>query len=288
MTGHRLTVALVSELFFDDPDGSRLAGRLRDVARLGAELAVLPELPLDRWFPASSEARDENAEGAGGVRHARMAEAAREARIWLLGGAIVRSLRSGRRYSTALLFDGDGELRGTHRKIHLPDEEGFWEARHYEPGTAAPSVTQVGGVPVGIQICSDIQRLQGAHLLAASGAELILVPRATPAASYERWLLVLRAAALTAASYVVSVNRLGPDPGSPAADASVEIGGPSVAIDPEGEILLETEDPEAIVEVDRRVVRRARQGYPGYLSARADVYAMGWSRLVAELGAASG
>lgn len=277
MSGHRITVALSTELFHDDATGARLLDALRDARHAGAELAVLPELPLDPWCPAGPEPRDEDAEPPEGPRQGRMAEAARTAGVAVLGGAIVRSRRSDRRYNTALLYDASGELRATHRKIHLPDEEGFREARHYEPGTTPPAVVDAVGVPLGILVCSDIQRPQGAHLLAASGAELLLVPRATPETSYARWLLVLRAVALTAACYLVSVNRPGPEGG-------VEIGGPSVAIGPDGEVLLETTERIAVVDVDRRTVREARQDYPGYLSARADLYALGWSRLVAEMG----
>lgn len=277
MSGHRTSVALSTELFHDDPEGGRLADALRDARHAGAELAVLPELPLDPWCPAGPEPRDGDAEPPEGPRHARIADAARTAGLAVLGGAIVRSTRSGRRYNTALLFDAAGELLASHRKIHLPEEDGFWEARHYSQGTSPPAVVDGLGIPLGILVCSDIQRPQGAHLLAASGAELLLVPRATPAASYPRWLLVLRAIALTAACYVVSVNRPGPEGG-------VAIGGPSVAIGPDGEVLLETTERLAVVDVDRRTVREARQEYPGYLSARADLYALGWSRLVAEMG----
>lgn len=277
MSGHRRALALLTELFHDDPDGARLVDALRDARRAGADLAVLPELPLDVWCPAGTEPRDEDAEPPDGRRQLAMSEAARAAGVALLGGAIVRSARSGRRYSTAILYDSAGEVVATHRKIHLPDEDGFWEARHYAPGTAPPTVTDAIGIPLGVLVCSDVQRPQGAHLLSASGAELLLVPRATPAASYDRWLVVLRAVAMTTACYLVSVNRPGPEGG-------VDIGGPSVAIGPDGEVLVQTTERLVLVEVDRLTVRRARQEYPGYLSARADLYALGWSRLVAELG----
>ncbi len=271
-------MGLLTELFCDDTDGARLAEALVRARHAGAELAVLPELPLNHWCPARPEPRDEDAEPPEGPRQVRLADAARTAGVAVLGGAIVRSPRSGQRYSTAILYDAAGELVATHRKIHLPDEEGFWEARHYAPGSAPPAVVDGLGVPLGILVCSDIQRPQGAHLLAASGAELLIVPRATPEASYERWRLVLRAIALTTACFVISVNRPGP--------GGVEIGGPSVAIGPDGEVMLETTERLAVTDVDRQAVRRARQAYPGYLSARADVYSFGWSRLVAELGGA--
>lgn len=70
----------------------------------------------------------------------------------------------------------------------------------------------------------------------------------------------------------------------PAPEAGVPIGGPSVAIGPDGEILVETTDPIAVATLDRRRVRTVRQDYPGYLPQRADLYALGWARVAAEIG----
>ena len=103
------------------------------------------------------------------------------------------------------------------------------------------------------------------------GADVILIPRATPAETYARWRLVLRANAVTSCAYVISVNRPGTRSGS-------VIGGPSVAIGPTGDVLLETTDPVAAVTLERQALEAARKEYPGYLDVRADVYADAWRR----------
>ena len=278
MTGHTLSVALITDVFYDDPDGARLEGRLEEARRLGAELAVLPELPLNPWSPAFPEPREDDAEPLEGPRQERMATAARKAGVALLGGAIIRSHDSGRRHNTAILIDSSGEVAATHQKLHLPDEDGYWETRHYEAGSTPPMVIDGFSLSLGVQICSDIQRPQGALLLAASGAEVILAPRCTPSASYARWRTVMEGVAITAAVYVLSVNR-------PAPEFGIPIGGPSVAIAPDGQVLLETDDPVAVVTLDRRRVAEAHQEYPGYLPMRADLYAYGWARAAAEVGA---
>ena len=58
-----------------------------------------------------------------------------------------------------------------------------------------------------MQVCSDTNRPQGTHLLAAQGAAAVLIPRATEEATYQRWKVVFRANALTNSCYVLSVNR---------------------------------------------------------------------------------
>jgi predicted amidohydrolase len=269
-----LTVALITEVFWQ-PDGpTRLTDRLREATDQGAELALLPELPLNPWRPATKDAVDDDAEEEGGRRTETMAHAARESGVALVGGIIRRDPATGRRTSRALLFDGSGEIVGRYEKLHLPEEPGFWETSHYEPGTAAPRPIDGFPLSLGVQICSDINRPEGSHLLGAQGAEAILAPRATELRTYPRWKIVFQANALTSCAYVLSVNRPGPEQG-------VLIGGPSVAVDPGGNMLVETVEPLAVVALKRAVIAQARVDYPGYLPIRAALYAKAWSELAA-------
>jgi N-carbamoylputrescine amidase len=277
----RLTVALVSDVFWQ-PDGiGRLRDRLDEAAGRGADLAVLPEIPLNPWSPATQEPRDDDAEPMGGPRMTAQAEAAAEAGIGLVGGIIHRDAATGRRTSRALVFDRDGNVVATYEKQHLPEEPGFWETSHYQPGTDPAQRIDAFGFPVGVQICSDNNRPEGTHLLAARGAMAVIVPRASEERTYQRWKVVFRANAMTSACYVLSVNR--PDP-----EAGVLIGGPSIAVDPSGEVVLETTDTLSLVHLDAEAVARARVAYPGYLPVRAALYADGWTDVARRDGAPPG
>lgn len=268
----RLTVALVSEVFWQ-PDGEvRLKQRLAEAADRGADLAVLPELPLNPWSPATKDRREDDAEPINGRRASVQAEAAREASIGLVGGIIHHDPDTGRRTSRALVFDAAGTLRATYEKLHLPDEPGFWEPAHYEPADAPPQVIDAFGMPIGVQLCSDINRPEGTHLLGAQGALAVINPRATEEATYQRWKLVFRANALTSCCYVLSVNR--PDP-----EQGVLLGGPSIVVDPRGEPILETTDRMAVTTLHASEVHGARQKYPGYLPIRARLYADAWAEI---------
>jgi N-carbamoylputrescine amidase len=267
-----MKIALISEVFTGVSAAERLAERLREAKARGAELALLPELPLNGWSPATRVALDEDAEPPDGPRHQLLRSAAREASIGLVGGVIVKDNTSHRRYSVALAFTHEGTLAATYRKVHLPEEEGFWETSHYEPGDALSPVIDAFSLRVGLQICSDINRPQGCQLLGAMGAEVILNPRATEAATYDRWRTVLTANALTSGAYVLSVNR-------PREEGGVKLGGPSFGVAPTGEILAETTEPVCLVTLDRKAIERARGTYPGYLAVRSDLYAEGWKQV---------
>ncbi len=267
----KLTVALVSEVFWEADGAQRLKQRLAEAADRGADLAVLPEIPLNAWRPSSKEPRDEDAEPMDGPRARTQAEAAAEAGIGLVGGIIHRA-DDGRRTSRALVLGRSGAVQATYEKLHLPEEPGFWETSHYEPGTEAPRRVDAFGLPIGVQICSDNNRPEGTHLLGAQGAMAVFVPRASEEKTYGRWKTVFRSNALTGCVYVLSVNRPHPEDG-------VLIGGPSVAFDPNGELLVETTDQLALVTLDAKTVTDARRAYPGYLPVRARLYADAWTEL---------
>lgn len=273
MTHPAMNIAMITDVFFDDPEGKRLRSRLAEARDSGAELAVLPELPLDPWIPATRDADPGDAEPPRGPRHRLQAEAAAAAGIAVLGGAIIRDPATGDRHNTALLFDDAGELCASYRKVHLPYEEDFWEAAHYVPGAEPPRVIDNLALPIGIQICSDANRTSGCHLLSAQGATAIFVPRATPAESWRRWRLVLRADAVTSAAWLVTVNR-------PPTGENSPIGGPSAVIAPDGEVVCETTDPVAVVALDGGAAAAARRSYPGYLDFKPEVHQEGWGRLI--------
>jgi len=269
MAHDSLAVALLSEVFPDAAARQGLPAALAAARARGAELVVLPELPLNSWSPATAQARAEDAEPPLGPRHQALAIAAREVGVAVLGGAIV--VVDGVRRNRALLFGRDGSLLAAYDKNHLPHEDGFWEAAHYQPGAAPPQPAWVDGFALGVQLCSDLNRPELGHALAAAGALAILGPRATEAATWPRWRLVLQATAMTACAYVLSVTRPRPEGGVP-------LGGPSFVAAPDGSVLLETNDPLALVTLERGAVQAARQGYPGYLAVRPELYARGWEQ----------
>jgi N-carbamoylputrescine amidase len=272
MTRSALTIALITDVFYDDPEGVRLAEQLDHAKQQGAELAVLPELPLNSWCPVRKVASDDDAEDPEGPRWTRQAAAARQAGMTVFGGAIIRDPETGRRHNTGLLFGEAGDLITSYKKVHLPEEEGFWETSHYEPGTEPPRVVEACGIRLGFQICSDINRPMGAQILAAQKADLILCPRATPSASYPRWRLVFRAAAVMSGAYVLSTNRPGPEAGVP-------IGGGSLLVGPDGTVLTETESHVTVMTIEPATVERQRLEYPAYLDFPANLYAQAWGEM---------
>jgi len=265
-----LRVALLREVYTELAAASRLTKQLVQARQQDADIVLLPELPYNHWSPATPDSRPEDAEEYRGWRARMQNEAAKAARVAVLGGVIQRL--GTKRYNTALLSNSEGKTVGAYAKVHLPDEEGFYEVCHYDPGTSPPKVIELYGARIGIQICSDANRPVGSQLLGAQGVQIIFCPRATSAETWHRWRLAYRAMAMMCAAWVVSVGRPGPEHGVP-------LGGPSLVVDPRGEVALETENTLEVFPVDLRAVTAARLDYPGYLAWPSEVYAKGWTVL---------
>jgi N-carbamoylputrescine amidase len=119
----------------------------------------------------------------------------------------------------------------------------------------------VGGAAIGAQVCTEMWMLDVSRQYGLRGADIIAVPRVTPASSRERWLVGGRAAAIVSGAFCVSSNRSG---FSAAGDA---FGGQGWIIDPEGDVLAVTSDAEpfATRDLDLRQAKAAKTTYPRYV-----------------------
>ena len=234
-------------------DPQRPEEQWAETAAHGADLVVLPELPFSRWLADSREPSATAWQDS--IEH----HEEWLARLPELNATVVVGSRpivaDGRRFNESFVWAGE-LLPPAHRKTYLPDEPGYWEASWYERGPVEflPVDTPVGRL--GVQLCTELWFFGHARELGEAGCELLVLPRATPATSSDKWIAGGRAAAVVSGSFVVSANH-----GPP-------MGGAGYVIDPEeGDVLAVTtaERPVALVEVDLERARQARTTYPRYV-----------------------
>lgn len=229
------------------------------------DILLLNEMPFGPWL-AALRRPDEEA----GRASLRLHEAGL-ARLSELGAPIVlgsRPVRDGGtlRNQAFVWTEGEGARGAGHTKQHFPEEEGYWEARWFEPGRQrfgiARTETRVGELAIGFLICTDVWFNEHARRYGCGGAHLVAVPRATPPGSLDRWRTAVRMAALVSGSYAASSNRAGPDSRGQA------FGGGGWIFSPEGDLLAETSGDAsvAVAELDMEHVRRARTEYPRYVA----------------------
>ncbi len=163
--------------------------------------------------------------------------------------------------NAAYLWTASTGAQPVHEKYHLPDEDGYWEHSWYDRGEKRFEICRCLGMRIGVQICTEMRFFEWARHYAASRADLLCVPRATPHGSLGKWLAGGQAAAVCAGAYCLSSNLWYP------VGDTADCGGMGWVISPEGDVLAETgEDlPFATVEVDLSAARRSKHTYPRYV-----------------------
>jgi predicted amidohydrolase len=208
-------------------------------AAAGADLLVLPEYASG--FDPRGVGR-EHAEPLDGPFVALLAERAAESGVAVIAGTTLPG--DGRLAVNAVVaFDGDGDLVGVYRKVHLYDAFGHRESDRLEPGPAdaEPLVLQVGDLRFGVLTCYDLRFPESARRVVDAGADVLVVPAAWAAgplkAMHWRALAVARAIESTAA--VVAVGQAGPG-----------VTGHSVVVGADGVVVLELDEHPALASAD--------------------------------------
>ena len=256
----------------------RLAEKIRKVAQAGAELVVLQELHNGLYFCQEENVQIfDQAEPIPGPSTEFYGALAKE-----LGVVIVTSLferrATGLYHNTAVVLDKEGTIAGKYRKMHIPDDPGYYEKFYFTPGDLGfePIQTSVGRL--GVLVCWDQWYPEAARLMALAGAELLIYPTAIgydpndTKDEQERqrmaWQTVQRGHAVANGLPVVTVNRVGDEDGVP-------FWGTSFVAGPQGELLYEAptdQEAEAVVEVDMQRSEQVRRWWPFLRDRRIEAY----------------
>ena len=254
-------------------------------ARDGARLVVLQELHCGPYFCQTEDPElFDMAEPIPGESSSVIGNLAHR-----LGIVVVASLferrAPGLYHNTAVVFERDGSIAGTYRKMHIPDDPGFYEKFYFTPGDLGftPVRTSVG--TLGVLVCWDQWYPEAARLMALAGADLLIYPTAIgwdPADSdgekerqREAWITVQRGHAVANGIPVLAVNRVGFEPSVAEPATGIQFWGSSFVAGPQGEFLAEaSRDREEIVMADIDTARseRVRRIWPFLRDRRIDAY----------------
>ena len=256
----------------------RLAEKIRQLAQQGAELVVLQELHNGLYF-----CQDENvdtfnqAEPIPGPSTEFYGALAKELQVVIVTSLFERRA-PGLYHNTAVVLEKDGIIAGKYRKMHIPDDPGYYEKFYFTPGDLGfqPINTSVGRL--GVLVCWDQWYPEAARLMALAGAELLIYPTAIGYDPHDTkdeqerqrmaWQTVQRGHAVANGLPVVTVNRVGEEDGVP-------FWGTSFVAGPQGELLYEAptdQEVETIVEVDMLRSEQVRRWWPFLRDRRIEAY----------------
>jgi N-carbamoylputrescine amidase len=261
---------------------ARLCELVREAGAGGAKIVGLPELATTEYFCVGMhEEFFDYAEPIPGPSFARVADAARQAGAYVLFPLYER-VQDGELYNSAVFIDPRGEIVGKYRKIHIPlvkakDMHGQVvegnEKFYFRPGNLGYPVWETDlGVRVGTTICYDRHFPEGPRSLALNGADIILIPVATPLGG-EMWEIELRGHAIANLCWVGAANRVGRDRGG---HFDLSFYGRSLWSAPDGELVAGagTEGDEILYcEVDTSRSKALRDGWGFFRDRRPEAYA---------------
>ena len=281
----KLPVALVQERNHGDANANLavIETRVAEAAKSGAKLVLLQELHNGAYF-CQHESVDEFdlAEPIPGPSTERLAKLAKQHGVVLVS-SLFEKRATGLYHNTAVVFDADGSTAGKYRKMHIPDDPGFYEKFYFTPGDLGftPIDTSVGRL--GVLVCWDQWYPEAARLMALAGAELLLYPTAIgwdpgdaqdeKTRQRDAWVLSHRGHAVANGLPVLSCNRVGHEQ-SPMDAAGIDFWGNSHVLGPQGEFIAEAGlDPTLLLaEVDMQRSEHVRRIWPFLRDRRIDAY----------------
>jgi predicted amidohydrolase len=243
---------------------------LHAAAADGARLIVLPEMFN---VLGDAEVLQQGAEALDGPTLGRMRELARQHGVWLLAGSIMeRVAEQGKLFNTSCLFDPQGDLKATYRKIHLFDCDVPGASQH-ESATMVPGReivrAEVDGVSLGLSICYDLRFPELFRILALEGVRLIALASAfTERTGRDHWEVLVRARAIENQVFLVAANQAG------ASTPKLRWFGRSMIVDPWGVVLAQMPDREGYItaDLDFAAQEQMRAQLPSLANRRPEAY----------------
>jgi N-carbamoylputrescine amidase len=284
-TKKRFKIGLVQMACGPDPQLNvrRAIKRVNEAARKGAAIVCLPELFASTYFCQSEDASIfDLAEPIPGPITKALSPVARKARVTVIAPIFERRV-AGVYHNSVALIDRDGKLAGLYRKMHIPDDPGYYEKYYFTPGDLGFHAINTRVGPVAPLICWDQWYPEAARLVALDGANVIFYPTAIGwhphekkrygAAQRDAWRTVQRGHAIANGVYVAVVNRVGHE--KVADGAGIEFWGSSFVADPQGVVIAEasTDREEVLLaEVDLVHLEDVRRNWPFLRDRRIDAY----------------
>jgi N-carbamoylputrescine amidase len=287
MRTQQLTVGLIQQRCSADAARNLSASieGIRKAAARGARLVLLPELHNSLYFCQTEDPDNfDLAETIPGPTTERLSELAAELDVVIVA-SIFEKRAAGLYHNTAVAIESDGRIAGCYRKMHIPDDPGYYEKFYFTPGDLGFNPVQTSVGVLGILVCWDQWYPEAARLMALGGAQILLYPTAIgwsrgdttdeQARQRDAWLTIQRAHAIANGLPVLTCNRTGFETDSSGHTDGIQFWGSSAVFGPQGEILEQASENEAgiiVAVIDLHRTEQVRRLWPYLRDRRIDAY----------------
>jgi N-carbamoylputrescine amidase len=254
--------------------------KIREAVAGGAQIICLQELFTSLYFCDTEDYENfALAESIPGPSTESLQAIAREHQVVIIA-SLFEKRAQGIYHNTTAVLDADGSYLGKYRKMHIPDDPGFYEKFYFTPGDLGYKVFETRYAKIGVLICWDQWYPEAARITALMGAEILFYPtaigwsaaqdQATNEEQYNAWFTIQRSHAVANGVHVVSVNRVGHEQ-----EGAMKFWGGSFISNPFGRILFQaSHDKEEVVvqELDLAKTDSYRTHWPFMRDRRIDSY----------------
>lgn len=260
----------------------KILSRLQQVAEQGAQIVLLQELHNSLYFCQQEHPRYfDLAETIPGPSTETLGKIAREHNMVIVS-SLFEKRAPGLYHNTAVVLDADGSIAGEYRKMHIPDDPGYYEKYYFTPGDLGFNPIQTRYGKLGVLVCWDQWYPEAARIMALKGADILLYPTAI---GYEpddtdtekqrqrqAWINIQRSHAIANNLPLASCNRTGTE-----SDAGnhIDFWGSSFICDQQGDILSQAEiaaEQILYADIDFKHTETVRRAWPYLRDRRIDAY----------------
>lgn len=256
----------------------KVIDNIKDLAKKGANIICLQELFASLYFCDVEEYDNfALAEQIPGRTTEIFSNLAKELNVVIVASLFEKQM-AGVYYNTTAVLDADGKYLGKYRKMHIPDDPGYYEKFYFTPGDLGYKVFKTKFGNIGVLICWDQWYPEASRLTALKGADILFYPTAigwatsqdeqTNQEQYFAWQTIQRSHAIANGVHTVSVNRTGKE-------GEMLFWGGSFVCNPFGTILYEAShfrEENIVVEIDTELTEHYRMHWPFYRDRRIDSY----------------
>lgn len=283
----KLKIGIIQQhnTFNIDDNRDRLARSICYLARNGAHIIVMQELHNYLYFCQTEDPNCfEFAEPIPGPTTTFFGELAKQMGVVIVCSIFERRA-PGLYHNTAVVLENDGTIAGIYRKMHIPDDPGYYEKYYFAPGDTGfyPIPTSVGNI--GVMICWDQWFPEAARIMALNGADILVYPTAIGYDATDclkekerqlySWFYIQRAHAVANALPVVAVNRVGLEEDPSGRTPGICFWGCSIVLGQQGELIEKAKPDEEdcfIAEVNLHRTELVRRMWPFLRDRRIDAY----------------
>ena len=254
---------------------------IKKAALKKAKIICMPELFLSNYFcQTESHSNFKLAEKIPGTTSRIFCDLAKELGV-VLNITMFEKKTSGFYHNTSIIINENGNILSKYRKMHIPDDPGYYEKFYFSPGDLGFKSVKTKFGKIGPLICWDQWFPEAARLTALKGAQIIFYPTAIGwhpkekrkfgKSQLESWLAIQRSHAIANGIYVAAINRVGIEKQG---NKKIEFWGNSVIFDPSGNVVKKASLKENILicEIDFKKVETSRQHWPFFRDRRIDYY----------------